>query len=66
MFEEELADSLPPGDVFELIGAGYWPHQTGPWADVLNPMPKYVASRTLRGSLVFWVHPSIGGASAHP
>ena len=30
---------------------GYWPSATGPWAEVLNPMPKYVASRTLRGVL---------------
>jgi dihydrofolate reductase len=30
---------------------GFWPSATGPWADVLNPMPKYVASRTLRGDL---------------
>ena len=27
--------------------AGYWPSQEGPWADLLNPMPKYVVSRTL-------------------
>jgi hypothetical protein len=26
---------------------GYWPAQEGRWADVLNPMPKFVASRTL-------------------
>ena len=26
---------------------GYWPHQQDVWADLLNPMPKYVASRTL-------------------
>jgi dihydrofolate reductase len=26
---------------------GYWPTQEGPWADVINPMPKFVASRTL-------------------
>jgi dihydrofolate reductase len=25
--------------------------QTGPWADLLNPLPKFVASRTLRGPL---------------
>jgi dihydrofolate reductase len=31
--------------------AGYWPSQTGPWAVLINPMPKFVASRTLRGSL---------------
>ncbi len=30
---------------------GYWPEQEGPWADALNPMPKYVASRTLEGRL---------------
>jgi dihydrofolate reductase len=27
--------------------AGFWPTQEGPWADVLNPLPKVVASRTL-------------------
>jgi dihydrofolate reductase len=27
--------------------AGYWPTQEGPWADLLNPIPKVVASRTL-------------------
>lgn len=27
--------------------AGFWPTQEGPWADLLNPMPKVVASRTL-------------------
>ena len=31
--------------------AGYWPTQEGPWADLINPMPKYVASRTLDGPL---------------
>lgn len=31
--------------------AGFWPTQEGPWADKLNPMPKYVASRTLPGPL---------------
>ncbi|MGD9961620.1 dihydrofolate reductase family protein [Nocardioides sp.] len=30
---------------------GFWPSATGPWAEVLNPMPKYVASRTLSGQL---------------
>jgi dihydrofolate reductase len=29
----------------------YWPTATGPWAEVINPMPKYVASRTLTGDL---------------
>lgn len=27
--------------------AAYWPTQEGPWGDMLNPMPKFVASRTL-------------------
>lgn len=31
--------------------AGYWPSQTGKWADMVNAMPKYVASRTLSGDL---------------
>jgi dihydrofolate reductase len=31
--------------------AGYWPAQTGPWADIVNPMPKHVASRTLQAPL---------------
>jgi len=31
--------------------AGFWPQQTGPWADLLNPLPKFVASRTLDGPL---------------
>jgi dihydrofolate reductase len=31
--------------------AAFWSAQTGPWADVLNPMPKFVASRSLQGSL---------------
>jgi dihydrofolate reductase len=31
--------------------AAYWSPLTGPWADLINPMPKFVASRTLQGSL---------------
>jgi dihydrofolate reductase len=31
--------------------AGYWTQETGGWADLLNPMPKYVASRTLQEPL---------------
>ncbi len=33
--------------------AGYWPSQSGTWADMLNPMPKYVGSTTLRGDLAW-------------
>lgn len=29
----------------------FWLQQTGEWADVLNPMPKFVASRKLQGPL---------------
>ncbi len=31
--------------------AGYWPGETGKWADMINPMPKYVGSNTLSGNL---------------
>ncbi len=31
--------------------AAYWPEQTGKWADMVNPMPKYVGSTTLGGDL---------------
>ena len=30
---------------------GFWPQQSGEWADMLNPLPKFVVSRTLKGSL---------------
>ena len=31
--------------------AGYWPNETGKWADMVNAMPKYVGSNTLSGDL---------------
>jgi dihydrofolate reductase len=31
--------------------AGYWPNQSGKWADMVNSLPKYVGSRTLSGDL---------------
>ncbi len=31
--------------------AGYWPSASGKWADMINPMPKYVGSKTLSGDL---------------
>jgi dihydrofolate reductase len=31
--------------------AGYWPGQTGTWADMVNAMPKYVGSTTMSGEL---------------
>ena len=38
-------DALLLGRKTYDIFAGYWPHQTGEIADVLNRVPKYVASR---------------------
>ncbi|HEX3608827.1 MAG TPA: dihydrofolate reductase family protein [Solirubrobacterales bacterium] len=31
--------------------AGYWPSQSGKWADMVNAVPKYVGSNTLSGDL---------------
>ena len=31
--------------------AGYWPSQTGTWADMVNALPKYVGSTTLSDDL---------------
>jgi dihydrofolate reductase len=31
--------------------AGYWPRQSGRWAEMVNAMPKYVGSNTLSGDL---------------
>jgi dihydrofolate reductase len=42
--------------------AGYWPEQTGVWADLLNPMAKFVASRTAREPLE-WNATLIEGAA---
>ncbi len=36
--------------------AGYWSPLTGPWADLINPLPKYVASRTLTEPLTLERH----------
>ena len=33
--------------------AEYWSATSGPWADLLNPMPKFVASRTLSEPLTW-------------
>jgi dihydrofolate reductase len=43
--------------------AGYWSQQTGEWADMLNPLPKFVASRTLHGPLE-WNSTVIEGSAA--
>jgi dihydrofolate reductase len=31
--------------------AAFWQQETGEWADLLNPLPKFVASRTLEAPL---------------
>ena len=31
--------------------AAYWPSQSGKWADMVNAMPKFVASNTLSGDI---------------
>ncbi len=43
--------------------AGFWSQQTGEWADMLNPLPKFVASRTLHGPLE-WNSTVIEGRAA--
>jgi dihydrofolate reductase len=40
--------------------AAYWPTQEGPWADMLNPLPKVVVSRTLAEPLD-WNATLLGG-----
>jgi dihydrofolate reductase len=45
------ADALVLGrETYEHLAAS-WSGQEGPWADLINPMPKYVATRTLTGPL---------------
>src|SRR5919106_573117 len=55
---DDASRALFEGDAVMLVGrksyegfAGFWPTQTGPWADLINPMPKYVASRSTLGPL---------------
>jgi dihydrofolate reductase len=33
--------------------AGYWPSQSGTWADMVNALPKYVGSTALSGDLAW-------------
>src|SRR4026207_921541 len=40
--------------------AGYWPSQSGKWADMVNSLPKYVGSNTLSGDLE-WNATLLGG-----
>lgn len=49
-YETEGAAMLLGRKTYEGL-AGYWPSQEGPWADAINPLPKFVASRTLSDPL---------------
>jgi len=42
--------------------AGYWASASGPWAEIINPMPKYVASRRQLGKLEWNARPIEGDA----
>lgn len=55
---DDAARALFEGDTALFVGrrnyegfASYWPTQTGPWADRLNPMLKFVVSRKPLGKL---------------
>ena len=55
---DDAARALLAGSTAMLLGrttfeglAGYWSPLSNPWADILNPMPKYVASRSQLGEL---------------
>jgi dihydrofolate reductase len=47
---EQAAAMLLGRKTYEGLAA-FWSPMEGPWADRLNPMPKFVASRTLEGPL---------------
>jgi dihydrofolate reductase len=65
---DEAARALLAGSTAMLLGrttfeglAGYWSPLSNPWADILNPMPKYVASRSPLGELQWNGIPVDGG-----
>jgi dihydrofolate reductase len=39
-------------ETYEFL-SGFWPAAEGPYAELINPIPKYVASRTLREPLTW-------------
>ena len=66
---DDAARALFEGNVALFVGrrnyegfAGYWPSQTGPWADLLNPMRKFVVSRKPLGELEWNATPMPGDA----
>ena len=57
--EQDGIEQLRAADVL-ILGrktyeglAAYWPSQEDVYAELVNPMPKYVASRTITGSLTW-------------
>ena len=46
--ELDSVDSLLLGRTTFEVFAAYWPRETGPFADPINGMPKYVVSRSLQ------------------
>jgi dihydrofolate reductase len=66
---DEAGRELLSGSSCMLLGrktyeglAGYWPSASGPWAEIINPMPKYVASRGELGDLEWNARPIEGDA----
>jgi len=43
--------------------AGYWSAEQGPWAELINPMPKVVVSRTVNGPQQ-WKGTAVAGEAA--
>jgi dihydrofolate reductase len=69
---EELraAEALILGrETYEFLSS-FWPKQDGVYADLVNPIPKLVASHLARRRLVdevrFWLHPVVWGDGAKP
>ncbi len=54
------ADALVLGrETYEFLST-HWPSAEGPYAELINPIPKHVASRTLQGPLT-WNARLLGG-----
>ena len=57
------ADAVVLGrETYEFLSE-FWPPAEGPYAELINPIPKYVASRTLREPLT-WNARLLGGDPA--
>lgn len=61
--ELEAADAVLIGRETYAHFSDFWPTATGRYADLVNPIPKYVASRTLTGPLE-WNAELLGGDTA--